>query len=136
MRIPLQNEPDQGINLTPLIDVVFLLIIFFVVSTTYLREERELEVEIPITRHVEQLLSASSRVTVNVARDGRYLVQGREYGDGELESFLLAIAGRNPAAEIEINADRLVPLHRATRAIDLVRAAKLREYLLVEREPE
>jgi CheY-like chemotaxis protein len=47
MKLPLNNTESEGPNLTPVIDVVFLLLIFFLVATRFDQEERELDVELP-----------------------------------------------------------------------------------------
>ena len=47
MRLDRSGERDVGINLTPLIDVVFLLLIFFLTATTFSSEEVEMDLELP-----------------------------------------------------------------------------------------
>ena len=51
MKIPEEESADELVlNLTPMIDVVFLLLVFFMVATTFLDPERELELELPEVR--------------------------------------------------------------------------------------
>ena len=55
MRLPEENTGNAGPDLTPVIDVVFLLLIFFLVATEYHQEERELEVVLPEVTQAQPL---------------------------------------------------------------------------------
>jgi biopolymer transport protein ExbD len=68
------KKDNVEVNLTPLIDVVFLLLIFFMVSTTFTRETR-LSVELPEATGVAAL-SAAKMIEVSIAADGTYAVNG------------------------------------------------------------
>ncbi len=71
--MPLKTHIDEqpSINLTPMIDVVFLLIIFFMVGTKFTELERKLGLEVPQVADVKALTPAPERRVVNVYHDGR-----------------------------------------------------------------
>lgn len=71
--MPLKTQFDESptINLTPMIDVVFLLIIFFMVGTEFTELERKIALRIPEVSDVKALTPAPERRVVNVYRDGR-----------------------------------------------------------------
>ncbi|SIT66114.1 biopolymer transport protein ExbD [Ectothiorhodosinus mongolicus] len=74
MRFRSEQAEDPGVNLTPLIDVVFLLLIFFMVSTTF-DQDRLLQLELPkADSPLEDALP--ERIEVIVSADGSYQVQG------------------------------------------------------------
>ena len=62
MRLPEDTSDSDGPNLTPVIDVVFLLLIFFLVATRYDQEERELEVDLPEVTEAQRPEELDARV--------------------------------------------------------------------------
>ena len=95
--------------MTPMIDVVFLLIIFFLISSHLAKQESQLKLPLPIAQSGEQdTLSATPRVTVNVRSDGSITFAGRAILTEEIE-------GRLAAAKEEIGDDMEVRL-RSSRA--------------------
>ena len=71
--MPLKTHLDEQptLNLTPMIDVVFLLIIFFMVGTKFTELERKIALEVPQVSDVKALTPAPERRVINVHRDGR-----------------------------------------------------------------
>lgn len=71
--MPLKTHLDEqpSLNLTPMIDVVFLLIIFFMAGTKFTELERKIALEVPQVADVSALTPAPERRVVNVYRDGR-----------------------------------------------------------------
>ena len=71
--MPLKTHLDEqpSINLTPMIDVVFLLIIFFMVGTKFTELERKIALEVPEVSDVKALTPAPERRVINVYGDGR-----------------------------------------------------------------
>jgi biopolymer transport protein ExbD len=71
--MPLKTHKDDAptLNLTPMIDVVFLLIIFFMVGTKFAEMEHKIAVMVPSVSDVAALTPAPERRVINVHRDGR-----------------------------------------------------------------
>ena len=82
MKLPLDTADSEGPNLTPVIDVVFLLLIFFLVATQYNQEEREVDITLPEVAQA-QPLSMTSEIIVNITDDGKYKVATKEYSEAE-----------------------------------------------------
>ena len=73
-------------NMTPMIDVVFLLIIFFLVSSHLAKQEAQMELPLPVAESGEQPPDAASRrLTINVLQDGSTLLAGRAVRVGREE---------------------------------------------------
>ncbi|MGD2082680.1 MAG: biopolymer transporter ExbD, partial [Chromatiales bacterium] len=111
---PKRQEPPQ-VNLTPLIDVVFLLLIFFMVSTTFERETR-IRVELP---EADQELVAEEEpgpLDVTVDAQGRFYVDQREVVSTDIEALKRALGkaleGRRDRPVVLITADAKTP-HQA-----------------------
>lgn len=114
------DEPD--LNLTPLIDVVFLLLIFFMVSTTF---ERETEVSIelpeatgkPSTEQIE-------RVEITIDAKGRYFVNQQEVINTRAETLKRALqqaAGDEKHPQLLLSADKATPHQAVITAMDAAR---------------
>jgi biopolymer transport protein ExbD len=111
MRIPSHiGRSGVGINLTPMIDVVFQLIIFFLVSSHLAKQEAQMNLPLPIAESGEKTGdSGTRRLTLNVLADGRLLLAGHAVDAGELQRRLAdaAISG-GPSLEVRIRGDRSV----------------------------
>ena len=90
MKFPRSAKPDTGINLTPLIDVVFLLLIFFMVTTTFTRETRML---IILPEADGEALVSEQQVVLElvVSRDGSYSVNGQNLINGDIKTIMAAL---------------------------------------------
>lgn len=75
MRFQRQRREEIDVNLTPLIDVVFLLLIFFMVSTTFTRETH-LEVDLPEASVAESVTEVES-IDILITAEGQYSVNGK-----------------------------------------------------------
>lgn len=112
MRIPrLAQRGSVGINMTPLIDVVFQLLIFFLVSSHLARQESRMALPLPTAASgAESPADERPRVTLNVLADGALVLVGRRIAATELEERLrLVVAEEGAEVELRVRADREVP---------------------------
>ena len=98
-------------NMTPLIDVVFLLIIFFLVSSHLARQETQLELSLPAAASGHEADSApTTRVTINVLPDGQLLLGAAPVDAAEISDRLGFERKRTTEdLEVRIRADRALP---------------------------
>jgi biopolymer transport protein ExbD len=112
MRLPSANaNRELQFNITPLIDVVFLLIIFFLVASHFIRHEQLENVELPTATQGRDQQDATSRVVVTVATDRRLRLGAHEASIDEIEKQLLLMAEEHGAnsTELRIRIDRNLP---------------------------
>ena len=98
---------DLVLELTPMIDVVFLLLIFFMVATTFLDPEREIEVELPVAESGGEPQRPPEEIVLNVLEDGSIVHAGTPLGEGELDHLLRSAAQHDPATPVTIRGHRL-----------------------------
>jgi biopolymer transport protein ExbD len=98
---PRRPEPPD-INLTPLIDVVFLLLIFFMVSTTF-KEDARIQLRLPEAQGEEAPAEEAESLIILVDRAGTFYVNDRQVVDSRLDTLKKAIAGA-------VGADRDLPV--------------------------
>jgi len=106
VRFPRRPKHDNGINLTPLIDVVFLLLIFFMVTTTFTRETRML-LSLP-EADGDTAKSVQAPLELVVARDGSYAVNGQNLINRDIKTIMAALrdaSAGNSEIPLVISAD-------------------------------
>jgi len=99
------EEQENPVNLMPLIDMVFLLLIFFLVATSFAQEERDQRVKLPITSSPKPLSAPPRQVIINILYDGTTKVGGRVYPRDQLASLLARVARDEPDRMVLIRAD-------------------------------
>jgi biopolymer transport protein ExbD len=124
MVVKLKTGPPVGtLSLMPLLDVIFLLLIFFLVATRFAEEDREMELPLPDASEAMPLTVAPREVFINIDAEGRYFVQGKEVEAAELEQILLQAAANNPHQAAIIRADRNVSFQVVVTAGNLCKRA-------------
>jgi len=118
MRTTLRRRPGPQFNITPLIDVVMLLIIFFLVSSHFVRTENLEAVELPQATHSEDAPErVPHRLIITIIAEGTMHVGGRVVDGTEIERMLLAASDEGLGElEVHIRADRSVA-YRVIRPI-------------------
>lgn len=125
MRVDLdQEDRDLVIDLTPMIDVVFLLLIFFLAATTFASEEVELDLRLPEAKS-GQPATAGGQIVVNVFADGRLSVEGREVTLEALRQKLAAAIARDKQQAVVVRGDRQAQFGVGLQVLDACRLAKV-----------
>lgn len=128
MRLSRHRSEQPEVNLTPLIDVVFLLLIFFMVSTTFERET-ELGIELPEASAAADP-TRKDFLEVSVDAKGRYYLDGRPLVNTQTATLVQAL--RRRAAElggdpaVVVSGDRGSPFQSVMAILDAARTAGLR----------
>lgn len=112
----LKRRPS--INITPLIDVMFLLLIFFMVSSTF-REQVGIEITLPGAETATAQEVEAYEIIVD--RDGQIYFGDEPVDDAGLRSALARVLKEEPAARLVLRADREADFGRALRAMDIAR---------------
>jgi biopolymer transport protein ExbD len=115
-----QRSQEVGVDLTPLIDVVFLLLIFFMVSTTFTRESH-LKVELP-QADGEAVETEVEQIDVVITRDGQYILNDKTLVNNRRETLERAVrdlAGGDTSLPYIITADASTAHEFVVRAMDV-----------------
>lgn len=125
MRLSELPDEDPGFNLTPMIDVVFQLLIFFMLATTFQDPEKELDIELPVAESGSEQDKETEELIINVFQDGRVSLQGQILDDGALANALKSAALKNPDTQVTIRGDRLAHHENIVRVMDSCQLAGL-----------
>ena len=115
------------IQMTPLIDMVFILLIFFVVTTSFV-SETGLDILRPQSSSSETL--PRENIPVAISTDGRITVDGQRVGLFSIRPFLEKRLRMQPGLAVVLVADKAVSVDRVVRVMDEIRAAGVGEVAL------
>lgn len=133
MKFSVPETEEVSINLTPLIDIVFLLLIFFMVSTTFQRET-ELEIALPEASAETSSEPAVSALILEINTTGAYRLSSQQSGKSsdfasvnieQLSEMLKGLSAKNDTATLVIKADAKTPHQAVVQALDAARKANL-----------
>lgn len=104
-----RNADDSGslIDITPLVDMMFTLVLFFLVSTTFTQEERDLEVNLPNAVEGQSLSDATPVITINVRQDGTYFLLDHTMDITQLRQAVAGAVSTKPDQKVLVRGDKL-----------------------------
>jgi len=135
MPVKLNKGSQQIFDLTPMIDCVFQLLIFFLVVAKFAEEERAIELALPEAGAAQPLVERPQEMLVSIDEAGRYFVGGKHVALDELRRILKAAAVNNPARQsVVLRADRRCVWQFVVAALNACQEAKIRYYRATTRE--
>ncbi len=121
----------DAINMTPVIDMVFLLLIFFLVASQFAEEERALKVVLPSASEARPLTQTPREVFVNVDHQGQYFMDGRVMQIDEVEAVLRQAVANNPVGQsVIIRADKRVLFDAVVAVMNACNKVGVRDYVV------
>jgi biopolymer transport protein ExbD len=123
--MPLKTTADESptVNLTSMIDVLFLLIIFFMTGTKFAEMERKIGLKVPQIKNGQTLGAVSDRVSVSVYRDGSIKLDRDFVSLDELQVRLRDIVRRNPGLSVIVRGDAEGTLQNVANVLGVCRQA-------------
>ena len=117
------NDEMPVLNLTPMIDVLFLLIIFFVVGTKFIESERQIELTLPRVKPGEALAAAPEKKVINVYRDGQITFDRQNVTLDELTERLAVARGQYRALGVLVRGDGSATFERVASVLSACKHA-------------
>ena len=128
MPLKLQRDEQATINLTPMIDIVFLLIIFFMVSTKFseLNEaERDIAISVPSVSNAQALTAAPRKRVINVFSDGSVALDRQPVALEQLQQELVAARKQYPQLGVVVRGDAETRYQSVASVIAVCRQAEI-----------
>lgn len=122
MLVHRRKRPRYGIQapLTSLIDIVFLLLIYFLLTTNFMVDEG---IDVKLPQAEASRPQTRTEITVYVDAEGRAFLENTEMSLGELFKRLQELIGNAPDQMVLIKAERSVVLNKAVQVMDVAKAA-------------
>lgn len=121
MKLSSQSRPEPDVNLTPLIDVVFLLLIFFMVSTSFVKQS-QITIRLPEAESTAMVEEPPEQIDIMITEQGTYLVNGRELINNRPETIrnaLQRVSAGNTDLPLTISADANARHQHVVTAMDV-----------------
>ena len=119
MRLPDESESPFQINIVPMIDVIFAILTFFIMSTLYVTRSEGLPVNLPTAATAEIQRRAQINVTINA--NGEIALNRKPITLRQLENGVRSLIGSNSQSLVVINADERVVHGRVVSVMDRLR---------------
>ena len=111
------------VAIIPMIDILFMLLVFFIVTTTFKKSRDVMRIEFPTVREVASDQISEPRSTITVDALGNVTLDSLAVPEGLLQSYLVAYQNQNPGRKLEMEADRRLPLERLIEIWDAMTKA-------------
>lgn len=113
MRFERPARSSRGVPIVPMIDILFIVLIFLIVSTTFKKPRTVLPIELPTVREVASTEVIDERSVLAVDKDGRITLDSLVVPDAQLlDAYLKAFLKENPGRKLELEADKQIPLEK------------------------
>ena len=114
-----------GFQIAPMLDVVFLLLCFFVTSQLFAQWETEIDITLPTAETGEVPKRLPGEIILNVHPDGQVVVNGETLTPDRLSGMLQRLAGLFPGQPVILRADQSTEYEHVVRILDLCRKADI-----------
>mgnify|MGYP001031846902 CR=1 FL=1 len=119
------GEQRHGFPLTSLIDLLFILLIFFMTASMYAQFEAELNVQVPVSTESVEAAREPTEIIVNVTKDGKFVVNQIERSVAELNDILKTIADVYKGSHIILRGDKETAWRNMVKVLDACKGADI-----------
>lgn len=114
---------DLHIDFVPMVDVLFNLLIFFLIATSMVQAEREMRIALPHAASSGPITASLRDLVINVNAEGRAFVGGKEVDDAALTQMLKAALATNPDQKVSVRGDRAATYASVAHVLDVCKGA-------------
>lgn len=125
IKLKKRGKEMPGIMLSPMIDMMFLLLIFFIVSTMYLTEENTIPVKLPQAASSEQ--QNIKNISVTIKADGTYWIDGEQASEAKLIEWAKREKAANEKITAVVFADGAVQYNSVIHLLDILKSAGIKQ---------
>ncbi len=134
MRLRERHKRDYSVDITPLVDVVFLMLIFFMVSTSF-KVASSLKLELP-TSHSHAQVTDVKEVVISVSAGGQFYVQDKPVPDAALRKRILDVTRGDPNMRAVLRADANAKYKRVVLVLDVLRQLGMGKVAIATVQPK
>ena len=122
-----EEDSQEVINMSSLLDVMFILIIFFLATTTFEKEERDTQVSLPEESEGSSLSSSMELIVINVRKNNAYVVLNKQVTVEEMTAMVEQSVKETPDIKVLVRADQEAPHGYVAKAISICKRAGVPE---------
>ena len=137
MNFRARTQPEQrGFLIAPMVDILLVLLGFFMLTWSFARQERELDVQMPSAGEAKEQRASVGEVIINVKADGELVMNRRTMSPDELLEALGKVAALYPDQAVVLRGDQRVDYGHIVRTLDLCRRANIWNVAFATSAPE
>ncbi len=126
MRFRKRSEPVVfGFQIAPMVDILLVLLVFFIVTWSFARKELELDVKVPTAQNAKESNPVVNQTVLNVKMDGTVIWNRKQVTTTELTARLRELSGLFPDYAIIVRADERAPFRFVANVLDVCRDANI-----------
>ena len=114
-----------GFQIAPMVDILLVLLCFFIVTWSFARKELELDVKVPTAQNAKDSNPVMNQTVLNVKQDGTVVLNRKTVATKELTKQLKELSGLFPDYAIIVRADERVPFRFVASVLDICREANI-----------
>jgi len=123
-------------QIAPLVDILLFLLVFFIMTWNFARNEAEIDVRIPAAKEGKENRRPVGEVILNVRRDGSVIMNRRVMAPEELQSSLTRISELYPDQAVVLRGDQQADYRSVVAVLDICRAANIWNVAFATSKPE
>lgn len=112
------HEERAGLPITPMLDVIFLLLIFFMTTSIYAQLEEEIGIVVPTATEAVPPDRTPGEIIINIAEDGVIVVNQRQYDIASLQDLLYRVGATFKGQAVKIRGDKRTQFGRAVEVLN------------------
>jgi biopolymer transport protein ExbD len=122
-----EAESQIHIDFVPMADVLFNLLIFFLLATTIAQVEREMNIALPFASASQPISAALQELVINVDAEGKAFVGGRAISTEDLRTIIGEAVAANPEQKVTVRGDRTTAYANIVAVLDICKASGIQE---------
>lgn len=134
MKLPRQEVKKGRIEIIPMIDAIFFLLVYFIMTSLSLTQMESHGVQLPESRSVAGT-KPQDKLVVTVTRDGSLFLDRDPVGEGEIRARVAERVNADPEIAVVLNGDKNGDVGKFLRVFDLVKQADARNVLIATTPP-
>jgi biopolymer transport protein ExbD len=121
------SEADVNLDFVPMVDVLFNLLIFFLLATSMAQVEREMRIALPHASASGPISSVLREFIINIDAEGKAFVAGKPVDDDSLGGMLRSAIASNPDQKVSVRGDRTTAYANVARVLDLCKGCGVQQ---------
>ena len=131
-----QPENNLGFQMAPMVDIVFLLLIFFIAAAVYSQWENKLEIQVPTSETAQNRPRFPGEAIINIDRSGNFFLNSIKYTPQRLAKLLTQLAKTYPDQPVVIRADKQTPCSYLIKLLDICAKTDIANISFAAIDPE
>ena len=130
------RQPQNAFQMTSMLDVIFLLLCFFIASSIYSQWELQVDIQLPTAQTGKQPNRLPGQIIINLDREGVVTVNERVLSSDELLDRMRLLSANFPGHPVVLRSDAQTPYEKVVHVIDLCRQADIDNISFATQFPE